>query len=121
MIVLTYVDDCILVGSSMVDINALVQSMKNGSDKFVFTDEGDIYKFLGIEITHIDEKTFKVSQPFSIDRIISLLNIDTNNYDVYTNVKYTPAGKPLLHKDLSGKPRKEAWNYRTSLEILNYL
>ena len=81
----------------MVGIDAFVQLMKNGSEKFVFTDEGDINKILIIEITHIDEKIFKVLQPFLIGNIISLLNIDTNNYGMDTNAKSTPVGKPLLH------------------------
>ena len=90
----------------MVDIDAFVQSMKNGSNKFVLTDGGDIKKFLGIEIIHIGEKRFKVSQPFLIDRVISLLDIDTNNYGMDTNAKSTLFGNPLLHKDLSGRPHK---------------
>ena len=80
MIVLMYFDDCLILGPSMVDIDDLVQSMKNGPEKFVLTDKGDINKFLGIGITHIDENIFKVSQPLLIDRIISLLNIYTNDY-----------------------------------------
>ena len=82
--------------------------MKNGSEKFVLTDEGDMKKLIGIEITHIDEKILKVSQPFLIGIIIYLLNIETNDYDVDTTAKSTLVGKPLLHKDLSGKPRKES-------------
>ena len=121
MIVLTYVDDCIIVGPSMKDIDAFVKSMKDGPENFILTDEGDIDKFLGIEITHLDEKRFKISQPYLIDRIISLLNIDTNTYGMETNSKSTPVGKPLLHKDLEGKPRKESWNYRTAVGMLTYL
>ena len=37
--VLTYVDDCILVG-----VDDLVESLKNGEEKFILTDEGDIYR-----------------------------------------------------------------------------
>ena len=59
MIVLTYVNDWIIIEPSMVDINYFVQSMKNGPEKFVFTDEGYI-KIVDIEITPIDEKIFKV-------------------------------------------------------------
>ena len=121
MIVLTYVGDCIIVGPSMVDIDAFVQSMKNGPERFVLTEEGDINKSIGIEITHIDEKRFKVSQPLIIDKIIYLLDIEKNDYGVDTNAKLTPVGKPLSQKDLSGKPRKEAWNYRTAVGMLNYL
>ena len=37
MIVLTYVDDCIIVVPSKVDIDAFIQSMKNRPEKFVLT------------------------------------------------------------------------------------
>ena len=38
MIILTYVDDCIIVGPSMKDIDGFVASMKYGSEKFVLTE-----------------------------------------------------------------------------------
>ena len=73
----------------------------------ILIDRRGRYKcFLGIEITHIDEKRLKLSQPLLIDSIIYLLNIDTNDYDMDTSAKSTPVGKPLLHKDLSEKPCK---------------
>ena len=121
MIVLTYVDDCIIVGPSMDNIDSFVKSMKNGPEKFILTDEGDIDKFLGIEITHLDDKRFKIAQPFLIDRIVSLLNLNQNDFGFETNTKATPVGKPLLNKDLAGKPRKESWNYRTTVGMLTYL
>ena len=37
-----------------------------------------------------------------------------------TNAKSTPVGKPLLHKDLSGKPRKATWNYLTALGMFTH-
>ena len=121
MIVLTYVDDCIIVGPSMKDIDYFVAPMKYGSENFVLTDEGDINKFLGIEMTQLDDKRFKISQPLLIDRILSFLNIDRNECGMDTNTKLTPVGKPLLHKDLYGKPRKETWNYRTAVGMFTYL
>ena len=107
MIILTYVDYCIIVGPSMENINRFVDSMKNGDEKFILTDEGDINKFLGIEITQLDDKRFKISQPYLTDRIISFLNINANDHNVEKNAKSTPVGKPLLHKYLSGNPHKE--------------
>ena len=79
------------------------------------TDEGDINNFLGIEITQLDKKIFKISQPFLIDRIISFLNIDRNDDSMETNTKSTTVGKTLLWKDFSIKPRKYNWNYQTEV------
>ena len=121
MIVLTYVDDCIIIGPAMTEIDKFVESLKNGPEDFVLTDEGDIDKFLGIEITQLDDRRFKLAQPFLIDRIIAFLEIDANDFEMDTNTKSTPVGKPLLHKDLEGKPRKATWNYRTAVGMLTYL
>jgi hypothetical protein len=49
IIIITYVDGCIIVSNSMTDINTFVKSMKDGPGGYVLTDEGDINKFLGIE------------------------------------------------------------------------
>ena len=99
---LTYVDDYITIGPSMENINRFVDSMKNGDENFTLTNEGDINKLLGIEITQLNDKIFKISQPYLTDRMISFLRIDANDHNVETNAKSTPVGKPLLHKDLSG-------------------
>ncbi len=50
MIIITYVDDCIIVSNSMKVINTFVTSMKDGHEEYVLADEEDINKFLGIEI-----------------------------------------------------------------------
>ena len=44
---LTYVDDCIIVGNSMQQIDQFVKSMQNGPEKFILTDEGDILSVWG--------------------------------------------------------------------------
>ncbi len=51
IIVLTYVDNCIIVRPSMPDIYSFVESMQNGAENFILDNKGDIDKFLGIEIT----------------------------------------------------------------------
>ena len=40
---------------------------------------------------------------------------------MHTNSKSTPVGKPVLDKDLEGKPRKLSWKYRTAVGMLTYL
>ena len=90
----------------MENSNRFVDSMKNGDENFVLTDEGDINKFLGVEITQLEDKRFKISRPYLTDQIISFLDIDANDHNVENNEKSTPVGNPLLHKDLAGKLRK---------------
>ena len=121
MIIIVYVDDCIIVGKSASKINSFVDSIKNGSEGFILTDEEDINKFLGIEIKEISKTKFELSQPYLIERIVKLLGLWDNEYSVNCNPKNTPVGKPLLNKDLHGKPRKKDWNYRTAVGMLTYL
>ena len=121
MIILTYVDDYIIVEPSMEDSNRFVDSMKNRDEKFILNDEGDINKLLGIEMNQLDDKRFKISQPYLTDQIIFLLKIDANDHNVETNAKSTPVGKPLLNKSLSGNPLKETWNYRKAVGMMTYL
>ena len=87
MIVLTYVSNCIIVEPFMIDINGFFKSMKNICENYILTNEGDINKFLYIEITQLDEKRFKISQYFLIDRIISFLIIYTHNFGMDNNAK----------------------------------
>ena len=124
MIVLTYVDDCIIVGDSMNEIDAFVKSMMDGPENFILTDEGDIdkfLKFLGININHLGPNKFELSQPFLIDRIVTLLGLKDNEFDAQTNTRATPIKGLVLNKDLNGKPKKYSWKYRTAVGMLSYL
>ena len=38
-----------------------------------------------------------------------------------SNIKYTPAEKEPLHKDLDGSPCCEEWDYRSIVGMLLYL
>jgi len=75
-IVLTYVDDCIIVGDSMERIEALLTSLHDGTENFILKDEGLIDKYLGISISQLDDKSFDLTQPFLIERITAFLGID---------------------------------------------
>ena len=94
--------------------------MEQGSENFVLTDEGSIDKFLGIEIKHHEKQEFEISQPFLIDRILALLQLEHNGFEIDSNDKLTPAAPQILNKDLMGKPRKKSWKYRTAVGMLSY-
>jgi hypothetical protein len=121
MIIITYVDDCVIISNSMKDINTFVKSMKDSPKRYVLTDEVDINNFLGIEIKEITRNKFELSQPFLIEQIVNLLELGQNKFDVQTKTRISPVGKPLLNKDLEGKPRKKDWKYCTAIGMLTYI
>ena len=95
--------------------------MQHGSKIFILNNKGDVKKFLGIEITLNEDSSFELSQPFQIDRHLSFLGLCSNEYQTDSNKSATPFAKGLLHLDLSIKPRKLSWKYRTDVGMLFYL
>ena len=64
MIVLTYVDDWIIVRTYLQKIDAFVKLMEVGPENFTLIDEGDIDKFLRIEINNLEDWYSKVPRLF---------------------------------------------------------
>ena len=62
-----------------------------------------------------------MKQPYLIERICTTLGLIDNDWKAEYNTKNTPVGKPVLSKDLEGKPRKLKWKYRTAVGMLSYL
>ena len=56
-----------------------------------------------------------------VERIVSLLRLKDNEFNVETNSNATPVGKPVLNKDLDGKLRKFSWKCKTVVGMLTYL
>jgi hypothetical protein len=111
MIVLTYVNDCIIIGTSMKSIDAFICSMQHGKENFILTDEGNINKFLGIEIVQHDPNTFELVQPFLINQILHFLGLCHNEFKTDANYCSIPVAHGLLHCNLAGKPQKLQWKY----------
>jgi len=92
--------------------------LQHGPEKFVFTDEGSIDKYLGVNIEQLsDESGFKMTQPHLIQRILEAANIDLST----TDSRPTPAVNPLLTRDEKGPEQKHNWKYRTLTGMLGYL
>ena len=120
MIILVYVHDCILISKEALVIQKFISSLKAGTEDFVFTEEGTMNSYLGVDISSLpDKKGFTFSQPFLIDRVIQALNFDPKTTKSATN--NTPAGYPLLNKDENGPVRKASWKYRGIIGMLGYL
>ena len=122
--VLTYVDDCILVSTEEGTIEDFVKSLVKGPEKFILTEEGDINKFLGIEINHHEDGSFELTQPHLIKRVVDMLKLNGNNeWSQVAKSRATPSEKKILSKDSNGSRRKyeSDWKYRTAIGMLTYL
>ena len=116
-VVLVYVDDCIIFQNKGSDeADKLIQNLQEGPEKFVFTDDGDLDKYLGVDVKRKKEGSIELTQPHLTERILNQLGMDDA-----VNPRPTPVTKPLLHKDLEGLPRKYDWSYRRLVGMLTYL
>ena len=62
MIILVYVDDCILISKKSFVIQKFIISLKAGTEDFVFTEEGTMNSYLGVDISSLrDKKGFTLS------------------------------------------------------------
>jgi hypothetical protein len=117
-IVLVYVDDCIVLnkrGSKAAD--NLIKSLQEGKENFDFTDDGNLDKYLGVDVKRHKDGRIELTQKHLIQRFLDVIGQDIEK----VNPRTTPAIKPLLFKDLEGTLRKCHWNYRQAIGMLNYL
>ena len=115
IIVLVYVDDCLVFLRDKDKINQLIYKLKN-KEKLYIIDEGDVKKYLGVEIErNKEDKSITFKQTFLIQRAIELAGLsNSNQVDI-------PAVKPPLSKDLEGASQTSTRDYRSIIGLLNYL
>ena len=111
LILVIYVDDCILFSPDAKEVDAFIEDMKKD---YTLEDEGDINAYLGINVTRPTKDTIKLNQPALIKRIIDSLHLkDQRQHD-------TPADQTLT-RDENGAERKLDYHYRSLIGQLNYL
>ena len=49
-VILTYVDDCIIIGKSMEIVDSVIKSLHDGDEDFELTYEGSLDKYIGVLI-----------------------------------------------------------------------
>ena len=113
-IFMVYVDDGILAGPSVEEIDEVIQMI---GQRYDITDEGDLTDYLGVHVTTQEDGTIHLTQPHLIQQIIDDVNFQKN-----TKVKETPAeSTKVLNKDETGKAHKASWGYRSVIGKLNFL
>ena len=114
---LVYIDDCIMFGPDMVELDKVVEEMRTSSKKFRVEDLSDVKDFLGIQVTRGKDKTITLNQPQLIDSILKDMKFLSN-----TKEKDTPAlSLVILQKDTQGKPFNNDFHYRRVISKLNFL
>ena len=100
MVLLVFVDDCLLFSQHVATVNKLLISL---CLEFVLTDEGNVSDYLGICIIKHSDGRIELTQPALIQQIIDLLDICSGSKVHFSSVIY----KGLLHKDVDGPVRKQ--------------
>ena len=71
-IVLVYVDDCIIINKKGSGVaTRLINSLQDGNEHFKLTDEGNLDRYLGVEIKKREDGKVELTQPRLIDRFLS--------------------------------------------------
>ncbi len=126
VMILSYVDDCILFSKEEKDIDEVIESLKSDTlpdgtkvEKYLLDVEGDYAGFLGIDINKSTsiEGALELLQTGLIDRILAALDLD----DDLVNIRTEPANVKPLGKDELGPGRKEHWSYPSVVGMMLYL
>ena len=59
-VILTYVNGCVIASHKQDMVTSLVESLKNGTEDYLLTDEVDISNYLGVNINKNSYGTFKL-------------------------------------------------------------
>ena len=111
LILIIYVDDCIIMTPKPELVDEFIASMKT---EYKLEDEGDINAYLGINVTRPAQGKIKLNQPALIRRIIDSLGLKDDR-------KHKTPADVVLNKDIDGQDRKLDFNFRSLVGQLNYL
>ena len=111
LILVIYVDDCILMSPDSKVIDEFIADMKRD---YTLEDEGDINAYLGINVTRPTKDTIQLNQPALTRRIVDSLKLTDQRQH------QTPADR-ILTSDKNGIERKSDFHYRSLIGQLNYL
>ena len=96
-------DDCKIISQTKKEADAVFVELEKR--KFKLPDEGTMEEHLGILITHNDDGSYRMSQPYLIDRIIDSIPGMTDA----RGAKSPAYSSVILTKEGDGVARKEHW------------
>jgi len=99
-IIVMYVDDCTIISRTKADVDKIYKELKRRNYKL--TDEGTLEDYLGLQIKHYDDGSFRVSQPMLIERILASIP----GMQFARSTKSPAISGAILSKDEHGDPGK---------------
>jgi hypothetical protein len=116
IILLLYVDDAAIFAPTRELVDTFIQSLRKD---FALTIEGELKDYLGVRIAINKDGSIAMTQPRIIKRCLALVGMDR---DASVKIHDTPAdATSILQSDSKGPERKQTWNYRAIIGLLNYL
>ena len=119
MMCVVYVDDTIFSGPNADEIEAEIKSIgicdTEQRHAFELRNEGEVNDFLGIRISKTGPKSYYLTQPGLIKKVLA--------HAAMENCKpvSTPAVSTALGRDEHGKEFSESWDYASIIGMLMYL
>ena len=115
VIMLVYVDDCILMGPNKEDIDRVFHDLKQAG--YGVEDEGDLSDFLGVNYSTTSDGLVQLKQ----DKLVRQI-LDDMNFTGRTTTRDKPAlvGN-VLQRHKEAPDHKATWNYRSIIGKLNFL
>ncbi len=114
LIVIIYVDNILIYGKSIKEIDQLIDNLKHGN--ITLHKEGTAEGYLGSDIQHEGGKTTLFQEGLT-KRIITALGLDSK----YSTPVDTPAENAALARDIDGKEASGSINYASVVGMLLYL
>lgn len=114
-IYLLYIDDSILAGPDVKEINLIIKDMRKA--KLQITEE-DIQDFLGVHINQRVDVNIELTQPHLIQQILEDLRLDKDD----ASAKVVPATlSKILRSHLESEDFDGSFDYRSIIGKSNYL
>ena len=114
LIIIIYVDDILIYARSEVEIDILIEKLKN--DDISLHKEGTAEGYLGVDIQRVGGNIM-LKQEGLTKRIINTLGLDSK----YSTAVDTPAESAALGRDVDGKEGSGSINYASVIGMLLYL
>ncbi|KAG8496407.1 hypothetical protein CXB51_009171 [Gossypium anomalum] len=110
--VLVYVDDIVITGSSSDAINCFVQQLHN---EFALKDMGELYYFLGVEVSQSSSGNLHLSQQKYIRELLA------RSFMSHAKSVHTPMVSSSMFSKSEGEPLTDPTEYRSLAGALQYI